>query len=65
MDKRTRRYFGFGISVALLIALLFIGYMYINSKGLLSPFVSVSILIGTFLGIIASYFMYHSFFERE
>lgn len=64
MDKRTKRYFGLGIGIAFLIALIFIEYIYLRSGSLSLPVV-VTILTGTAVGVVGSYLMYHSFFERE
>ncbi|MDD5111141.1 MAG: hypothetical protein PHG85_01190 [Candidatus Altiarchaeota archaeon] len=64
MDKRTKRYFSFGIVIALIIAVGFIGYNY-RASGYLSLATVVYILCGTSIGIVASYLMYKSYFQRE
>jgi len=64
MDKRTKRFFGLGVSLALLIALAFLAYRYVQEGGL-SAFTAVMVLGSTGLAIVGSYWMYHSFFERE
>jgi hypothetical protein len=64
MDKRSKRYFGYGIIVAFLIAVIFLAYIYWKAGGL-SIGISVPIIIGTCAGIVASYVMYQSFLQRD
>jgi len=64
MDKRLKRYFGYGITIAFLIAILFLAYIYWKA-GVLRLGVSIPIIIGTCIGIVGSYVMYQSFVQRD